>query len=219
MKRIIVFVTIVMSFSTYLSAQECGPSCPVCSGSTDGSLLATGSLLFSSIYIPEGEEEQSVFSIRYGAFSRFDMGIGYTPTSEKVIWSARYQALTEDEDSWKPGIILGTGSVRTGGSDQSLYLHFTKSWEFSENFALRVTAGAASLIPEFDKVYGLAGMTTSIAEKFSPFVSYDGKNFHEGFSWIPLDWLTCSVLLIESKDPAVALGIRWGLFSEPGSDE
>ena len=217
MKRIIVFVSIIMSLSAYVSAQSCGPSCPVCSGSTDGSLLAIGSLLFSSIYIPEGEEEQSVFTIRYGAFSRFDMGVGYTPTSENVIWSARYQALKEDEESWKPGIIVGTGSVRTGGSDQSLYVHFTKSWEFSENFALRVTAGTASLIPEFDKVYGLAGMTTSIAEKFSPFVSYDGKSFHEGFSWIPLDWLTCSVLLIESKDPAVALGIKWSFSDKEDS--
>ncbi len=126
-------------------------------------------------------------------------------------WNARFQAVLED--SWKPGIILGTGSVRTGKSDQSLYLHITKSWEFSESFALRATGGVASLVPEYEKVYGLASITTSIAEKFSPFINYDGINFHEGLAWIPLDWLTISVLLIESKDPAISFGIKRSLIS------
>ncbi len=73
---------------------------------------------------------------------------------------------------------------------------------------MRITAGVASLVPEYEKVYGLGSITTSIAEKFSPFVSYDGINFHEGIAWIPLDWLTISVLLIESKDPALSVGIK-----------
>ena len=208
MRKILVSITFILSLSNSVTAQECGPSCPVCSGSTDGSLLASRSFLFTTMNIPNGEEEHSVLNLRYGAFSRFDMGVGYTVKSRKVIWNARFQALKEDEESWKPGIILGTGSVRTGGSDQSLYLHITESWEFSENFGLRITAGAASLVPEFGKVYGLFGMTTSIAEKFSPFVNFDGRNFHEGFAWIPLEWLTIAVILIESKDPAISVGIK-----------
>ena len=211
MKRIIVFVSIIMSLSACVPAQECGPSCPICSGSTDGSLLAPRSFLLSSISIPGGEEETGVFNLRYGAFSRFDVGVGYTVKSNKIIWNARFQALSEE--SWKPGIILGTGSVRTGKSDQSLYLNLTKSWEFSENFALRITAGVASLVPEYEKVYGIGGITTSIAEKFSPFVSYDGINFHEGLAWIPLEWLTISALLIESKDPAFSVGINHSFFN------
>ncbi len=211
MKKIIVLLALILSLSNVVIAQVCGPSCPVCSGSTDGSLLATRSFLFTSMSIPGGEEENGVFNLRYGAFPRFDVGAGYTVKSNEVFWNARFQAVLEE--SWKPGIILGTGSVRTGKSDQSLYLHITKSWEFSESFALRATGGVASLVPEYEKVYGLASITTSIAEKFSPFVSYDGINFHEGLAWIPLDWLTISVLLIESKDPAISFGIKRSLIS------
>ena len=154
MKRLIVLITIILSISNVVSAQECGPSCPVCSGSTDGSLLSAGSFLFSGISIPGGEEETGVLSFRYGAFSRIDLGAGYSFKSEEVIWNARFQALKEDEESWKPGIILGTGSVRTGKSDQSLYIHLTKSWEFSENFSLRFTAGMAKNLLSFDNSAG-----------------------------------------------------------------
>ncbi len=206
MKNVLITIIFILLLSNYLSAQECGPSCPVCSGSTDGSLLASQSFLFTTMSIPGGEEENGVFNLRYGAFSRFDVGAGYTVKSNKIIWNARFQALSEE--SWKPGIILGTGSVRTGKSDQSLYLHLTKLWEFSESFSFRITAGVASLLPEYEKVYGLGGITTSIAEKFSPFISYDGINFHEGLAWIPLDWLTISALLIESKDSALSVGIK-----------
>ena len=206
MKKIIILLAFILSLSNVVTAQMCGPSCPVCSGSTDGSLLAPRSFLFSSICIPDGEEETGVINLRYGAFSSFDVGAGYTVKSNKIIWNARFQALSEE--SWKPGIILGTGSVRTGKSDQSLYLHLTKSWEFSESFALRATGGVASLVPEYEKVYGLASITTLIVEKISPFVNYDGINFHEGLAWIPLEWLTVSVLLIESKDPAISFGIK-----------
>ena len=209
MLKFLMINIIIILCSNIVSAQECGPMCPVCSGSSDGSLLDSHSFLFSTINIPGGEEEQGVFNVRYGVFPRFDVGAGYSVKSEKVIWNARFEAFREDEDSWKPGLILGSGSVRTGSSDQSLYLHITKSWEFSEDFAVRMTTGAATLVPEYDKVYGLAGVTTSIYEKFSPFVSYDGKNFHEGIAWIPLNWLTVSVLMIESKEPALSAGFRW----------
>ena len=216
MKKVLITIIFILSLSNSLSAQECGPSCPVCSGSTDGSLLALRSFLFTTMSIPGGQEENGVFNLRYGAFSRFDVGAGYTVKSNKVIWNARFQVVLEE--SWKPGIILGTGSVRTGKSDRSLYLHMTKSWEFSESFALRVTAGIASLIPEYEKVYGLGGITTSIADKFSPFVSYDGINFHEGLAWIPLEWFTISVLMIESKDPALSFGIKHSLASNLSID-
>ncbi|MFC1607908.1 hypothetical protein ACFL47_08050, partial [Candidatus Latescibacterota bacterium] len=185
MKNAILISIILLIIVSPVSAQECGPSCPVCSGSTDGSLLAPRSIFLSALSIPDGEEEIGVINLRFGILSRFDAGVGYGYKSEKALWSARFQVLTEEE-SWRPGVILGSGSVRTGKSDQSLYLHLTKSWEFSEALALRVTTGVASLVPEYDKLYGLGSISTSIAEKYSPFVSYDGINFHEGFAWIPL---------------------------------
>jgi hypothetical protein len=191
-------------------AQECGPSCPVCSGTGEGggSLLKTRTLLISGIYLPTGEEEKGVISLRYGVFKWMDVGAGYTVKTEKPIWSLRLLPLSENEEGLRPGIIMGTGSVQTAGSDQSVFAQLTKSWEFREGFAMRVTGGIASLVPDFEKIYGIAGLTLTLTERFSPFASFDGNNFHFGISWIPLDMLTIAVLLVEAKEPAVSLGYR-----------
>jgi len=208
-KKVILIVILIVISGNILVAQECGPFCPVCSGSNDGSLLETGSFLFTAMYIPNGEEEQGIFNLRYGALSWLDLGFGYSIKTKNFIWNARAQVLKEDEGGVMPGIIVGTGSVQTGGSDQSVYINLTKSLEFSESFALSLTGGIASLVPEFNKAYGIFGVTLSIAEKFSIFTNFDGKNFHEGISWIAADWLSISVLLIESKNMAISVGIKW----------
>ncbi len=209
MKKVILIISVIIISGSFAGAQECGPFCPVCSGSSDGSLLATGSFLFTSMYIPNGEEEQGLLNLRYGVLKWLDVGFGYSVITKKVIWNVRAQVLKEDEDGMMPGIIVGTGSVQTGGSDQSVYLNLTKSWEFSESFALRVTGGIASLVPELNKTYGIFGITLSIAEKFSIFTNFDGENFHEGISWVLADWISISALLIESKNLAVSVGIKW----------
>jgi len=200
-------------FIGQIYAQQCGPGCPVCSGtgSSTGALVSPGTVIPSYLYIPNGEEEKGVFNIRGGVTSWLDVGLGYTVEAEKVIWSARLQPLQESEDSWRPAVILGTGSVQTGGNDQSLYLLLSKSWEFNETFSARISAGAASLMPDFDKLYGLAGLTLTITERWSPFISYDGINFHPGLSWVPTDWLTVAAILVESKEPAVSVGLRYSL--------
>jgi len=217
MKKVFIVFAVLMLTAFNASAQECGPSCPVCSGTTDGSLLAPMSFMLSTLQIPDGEDESAVYNLRFGILPRLDAGIGYGVDSEDVIWTARFQALKETEN--RPGLILGTGSVRTGQSDQSVYLHVTKSWEFSEMFAIRATAGVASLLPEYEDIYGLGGLTFSIAERFSPFVTYDGLNFHEGMAWIPLDWLTVSALLIESTEPAISIGLKYSLPGAPAGDD
>lgn len=209
MKLSLFFLVFIFVLTENLSAQECGPSCPVCSGTADGSLLAPMSFIIQSMSIPRGEDESGVFNLRYGILPRLDVGVGYGVDSEKYIWNARFQVINEKEKL--PGIILGTGSVRTGKSDQSVYLHVTKSWEFSEMFALRMTAGIAGLVPEYDMIYGLGGLNISIADKFNPFVSYDGINFHEGLAFIPLDWLTISTMLVESRDFALAVGFKYSI--------
>ena len=42
-----------------VSAQECGPGCPIClgTGSSTGALLSTGTIIPNFLYIPNGEEE------------------------------------------------------------------------------------------------------------------------------------------------------------------
>jgi hypothetical protein len=175
-------------------------------------LLATGSLLASGIYIPEGEEETGVVNLRYGVFSWLDIGAGYTVEAEKPIWSLRLQPISENEKGWRPAFIVGTGSVQTGNSDQSVFAQLTKGWEFSEFFALRLSGGIASLIPDFKRGYGLAGITMTVTERFSSFASYDGRKTHLGLSWVVTDWMTISGLLIESKEPALSFTYRLNVF-------
>ena len=208
--RILSTIVLLLLAGTTL-AQECGPFCPVCSGtgSSTGALISPGTIIPSFLYIPNGDEEKGVFNVRGGVTSWLDVGIGYTVETEKVLWSARLQVLREKEAGWRPAVIIGTGSVRIGSSDQSAFVQLTKSWEFNETFALRLSAGAATLLPDREEYFGLAGMTLTITDRWSPFVTYDGIKFHPGLSWFPTDWLTLAAILVESKEPAVSVGFRY----------
>ncbi|UCE19834.1 MAG: hypothetical protein JSV84_05700 [Gemmatimonadota bacterium] len=214
MKKVFaVCVIVLFGLLNCPEAQECGPSCPVCSGSGDntGALLTPRTLLATVMYLPTGEEEKGVSNLRYGVVPWLDVGIGYTIEAEKPIWGARIHPISEIEDGWRPGLILGTGSVQTGGSDQSIFAQLTKSWEFNEGYAFRLSGGFTSLVPDFERCFGLAGLTATVTERLSSFVSYDGRNFHLGLSWIPTDWFTIAGLLVETRDPAISLGYRWCL--------
>ena len=191
-------------------AQDCGPFCPVCSGtgSSTGALVVPGVIIPGFLYIPGGEEERGVITVRGGITSWLDAGIGYALDSKKVLWSIRLEAIKEDESSLRPDLVLGTGSVQTGKSDQSLFVQLSKSWELSEVFAIRFSTGIAGLLPEVDKLYGLASLTLTITERWSPFISYDGISLHPGISWIPTDWLRLAFILMESEEPAVSIGFR-----------
>ncbi|MBF0429822.1 MAG: hypothetical protein HQK83_00975 [Fibrobacteria bacterium] len=215
----IMFLLMLFTTINTLYSQECGPSCPVCSGTGEsgGTLLSPKSLLISGIAIPTSDEDKGVVNLRYGVTKWLDIGAGYTINTKKPLWSLRVSPLSENEDGWRPGVILGTGSVQTGGNDQSVFAQLTKSWEFSEGFAMRVSGGVASLIPDFNKIYGVAGLTLTVTERVSPFVSFDGKNLHFGLAWIPVDWMTIGGLLVESKYAAVSLGFRWS-FAKPEAE-
>ncbi len=206
----------LLSSATVASAQGCGPFCPVCSGSgrSTGALVSPAAIIPSFLYVPNGEEETGVINVRGGITPWLDVGVGYTIKAEKPIWSLRLQLLKEAESNWRPTVIIGTGSVQTGGSDQSVFIQLAKSWEFSEIFSLRVFTGAASLLPDVDRGYGLAGLTCTITDRWSPFVSYDGINYHPGISWIPTDWMTISTVIVESKEPALAVAFRLSFISD-----
>jgi len=210
MFKLLASLILMLSFVGITFAQECGPSCPVCSGggNNDGALLFQRSVMISGLSIPSAEEERTVLNARYGILSWLDAGIGYAVRTEKVLWSVRTQPVLEQENSWRPGIILGTGSVQTGGSDQSIFAQFIKSWEISEIFGLRLSAGAATLVPDFDETYGLAGITASFNQRYAAFANYDGKSLHEGISWIPSEWLTLSLLLVETEFPAISIAFK-----------
>ncbi len=207
MYRFFLSVLIISLLAGITYAQECGPNCPVCSGagSNAGALLSEKSMTFSGLSIPTADEERTVANVRYGILSWLDAGIGYAFRTEKVLWNVRTQPVLEQENGLRPGLILGTGSVQTGGSDQSIYAQLLKSWKIGEIFSLRLSAGAATLLPDFDEVYGLGGITTSFYERYAAFVSYDGESLHEGISWIPSDWITLSFLMVETEYPAISI--------------
>lgn len=207
MIKILVILLSVLLPAGITYAQECGPSCPVCSGAggNDGALLSPNSITVSGLSIPTADEERMVLNARYGILSWLDAGIGYALRTEKVLWSARIQPVLEQEDGWRPGIILGIGSVQTGGSDQSIYAQCIKSWEITEVLGLRLSAGAATLVPDYDELYGLAGITASFYERYAGFANYDGTSWHEGISWIPVDWFTLSFMMVETEFPAISL--------------
>ena len=208
----IIFMILVASllFVGVTSAQECGPSCPVCSGAgtNNGALLSQKSVMVSGLYIPSADEEKAVINSRFGLLNWLDAGIGYAIETEKVLWNVRAQLLVENENSFKPGLIAGTGSVQTGGSDQSLYAQFIKTWKADSNISLQFSAGVATLLPDFDETYALGGITTSFNERFAVFVNYDGKSFHEGVSWIVTERMALSFLLVESESGAFSISFR-----------
>ena len=73
MKRnaILVLATLFLVLVSIQSARggPCGPGCPACSGKSFGDPLPQATILASSLYIPDGEEETAVFNMRYGLFS------------------------------------------------------------------------------------------------------------------------------------------------------
>lgn len=211
-KRLIIIFAFCLGLNGLLQAQTCGPNCPACSGTTDGSLTPLKSISLQGLYIPSGEEEIGIMSLKYGAFDWLDLGIGYTFKSEKVIWNARLQPIKQNEDNWKPSVVLGTGSIRTGSSDQSIYLNILKSKEFSENFAIGISGGVATLASDIDKYYGIGNVSLIFIEKITTFVNFDGISFHEGIMWTVNDWFTAGAMLIESKDLAVTINITTPLF-------
>ena len=210
MYKIFICILVILLTSSVVFAQECGPSCPVCSGagSSSGALLNQKSLLVSGLSIPTADEETTVINSRYGISSWLDAGIGYAFDTEKILWNIRTQPIIEKENSWNPGLIVGTGSVQTGGSDQSMYMQLIKSLKINDNYNLQLSVGAATLLPDFDETFTLAGITTGFKDRYFAFVNYDGKSYHEGVSWVASKSLTVSFLMVESELPAFSIVLR-----------
>jgi len=208
-----VFVIIAGMFfiSSKAYSQECGPNCPACSGGSSGGIIAKNNLLVSALAMPTSDDEYAVANIRYGVLNWMDAGVGYAFKAKDPIWSLRIQPLAENEDKWYPGVIVGTGSVRTGGSDQSVYGMITKTVEFSESFALQGYVGAASVFKDFENPFFLSGLSAIFLEKLTVFGSYDGLNFHEGLAWTATDNLTLSAMMIETRYPSLSVSYRFDL--------
>ncbi len=197
-------------------AQQCGPACPACSGKAIGDLLPPGTVLGSGLLIPDGEEETAVLNARYGLFSWMDAGVGYAVEAEEVIWSVRVQPIAQNLDGWRPALILGTGSVQTGGSDQSAYLQLAKTVEIVEGrLATSVAGGYATDLPDMQEDWVLGLLSLTLYDRVSPFYTFDGINSHVGLSYFATEWLTLTAYALEMSDFALSVVIQWG----PGEDE
>ena len=72
---------------------------------------------------------------------------------------------------------------------------------------------------ELDKIYGIGNASFTFKEKFTPFVNFDGINFHEGFAWTATDWLSAGFMLVESKYPTLTVNITKTLIQKKQSIE
>lgn len=201
---------LIFFFVAPAAAQQCGPGCPACSGKVLGDLLGRNTIMGSILFIPDGEEETAVYNLRYGIFDWFDVGIGYAQDQEEVIWSARVQPVKQDPKGWRPALIVGVGSVQTGGADQSAYIQLTKAFEIvEEKFSIGLSGGYATDMPGFDEDWGLGTLSLTFYEKLSPFYTYDGINSHLGLTWLATDWLNLTGFYLEMEEPAVSATVQW----------
>lgn len=200
----------ILTLAGIATGQECGPGCPVCSGKAVGDLLAPATLFGSVLYIPDGEEETSVFNLRYGLFSWMDAGVGYAVDTGELIWSTRVEPIKQDLGGWRPALLLGTGSVQTGGSDQSGYIQTAKTLEIIEGrLGISLAAGYATDLPDSREDWGLGTFTLTLYDRVTPFYTYDGVSSHIGLSFFATDWLTLTGYALEMEEPAVSAGIQW----------
>lgn len=209
MIRVFVCLAALFLSAAPVFGQECGPGCPLCTDGPRATIMEPGTFLLNAVVIPWGEDEKGVLGIKYGLLKWLDVGFGYTISAKKTVWSVRARLAAEKEKGWALGILVGTGSVRIRGGDQSLYFQLTKSVKVREGFGLRIYGGLSTLLPDFDRLYGIGGLTVTFNEKLSAFLNYDGRNFHPGVSWEAGEWLTLSAYLIESREFALAAGVRF----------
>jgi hypothetical protein len=173
-------------------------------------LLPPATVLGSGLYIPDGEEETTVLKLRYGVVSWMDAGIGYAVDTEELLWSVRVQPIGEDYESWRPALVLGTGSVQTGGSDQSAYVQIAKSLEVVEGlFGISAAGGYATDLPDAEENWGLGALAVTLYDRVSPFYTYDGVSSHAGLSFFATDWLTLSGYALEMEEAAVSASLQW----------
>lgn len=217
---VLLLLAVVMIAGSPAYGQECGPGCPACSGKATGDLLSPGSVLASGLFIPDAEEETVVTRVGYGVLPWMDIGIGYAVDTEEVIWSARVQPVAQDREGWRPGLVVGTGSVQTGGSDQSAYVQLVKSVEIVEGrLGASAAAGFATDLPDVEESWGLATAALTLYDRASPFYSYDGVNSHVGLSLFATDWLTLTAFYLEMEEPALQVSVQWGPGEDDSDDE
>ncbi|MFH1845096.1 MAG: hypothetical protein ABIF77_18055 [bacterium] len=208
-------VTITLLACSSLAAAQCGPGCPACSGGASETILDPYMVKGSVLVLPDGEEETAVFNLAGTVLPRLELGVGYARESEQTIWIAKLEAVAERKDSWRPAVILGTGSVETGGSDQSGFLLLFKEVPLDNDFTLGLSGGYAADVPDFAESFGLASLSVIFREKVAPFYNYDGRSSHAGLTWYAAEWLQLTGFALEMETLALSVGIKKTILNTP----
>jgi len=208
-------VTILLLVGSSSAWAQCGPGCPACSGGAAETILDPYMVKGSALVIPDGEEETAVFNLAATVLPWLELGVGYARETEETIWIAKLEAVAELKDSWRPAVVLGTGSVETGGSDQSGFLLLFKQVKLDTDFTLGLSGGYAADFPDFEESFGLGSISVNYREMFAPFYSYDGRSSHAGLTWYATDWLQLSGYALEMEALALSVGIKRILFNTP----
>jgi len=188
-------------------AQECGPNCPICSGSvfSTETMLSTSTILTRALVYPEGEES-FVAGLKYAFSPRFDMGISYLGTSGSVILNARTLLLQEEEV--RPGIVAGVGTLRADAAEYAAFVSATKNLEDALGPPLRISVGLAGYLSGGEQIYPIWTVSYFHKEKLLPFVSYDGLNTNFGVSWFLSETLNIGLMYVENRYMGISTGLR-----------
>ena len=170
---------------------------------------------FSGRWIPEkGDAGQIFFSAKYWVTNDLGIGIDYRPRVDHISWTATYRALSEDVESWRPALILGTSvDDFTEGSTQvesrSYFATFSKS--FNDHKLWGITAApyvGAVYIDKLDKVRPLAGVNFRHKEA-SLMIQYSGTDTHLTLTRSLSDNLSVSAIYWGLKYPGLGMSLRF----------
>ncbi|MFC1540276.1 hypothetical protein ACFL41_02150, partial [Gemmatimonadota bacterium] len=156
-----------------VQAQECGPNCPICSGSvfSTETMLSTSTILTRALVFPDGEES-FVAGVKYAFSPRLDVGVTYLGTSSSVIFNARTLLLQEGE--YRPGLVAGVGTLQADAAEYAAFISATKNLEDALGPPLRISLGLAGYLSGDNKLYPIGTLSYFYKEKLLPFISYDG---------------------------------------------
>lgn len=207
----ILTVLVLIALGSSAALAQCGPGCPACSGGVTDSILDPNTIRGSVMYIPDGEEETVILNFSGTVTQWLELGLGYSVDKEKVIWNAKAQLVKEQAGAWRPSLVLGTGSVEIGGSDQSGYLQLFKNIDTGPDIVWGLSGGFATDLPDLTEGFWLTTASLTYRETLTPFYSYDGSASHIGLTWYAKDWLQVSGTYLEMEDPAITVGITRAL--------
>ncbi len=204
---VMLIVPLMLSGTPNVGAQECGPNCPICSGSvfSTETMLSTSTILTRALVFPDGEET-FITGVKMALSPRLDVGVSYLATSRSVVFTARTLLLQEQE--LRPGIVAGIGSVRADASDQSIFLSLTKNLEDVLGPPIRISLGAAGYLKDGDRLYPIGTVSYFYKEKVLPFISYDGLNINYGISLFLSETLNVGVMYVENRYLGLSTGLR-----------